>query len=131
MGWIADAQARCAAGRDAGFAYEADALEKAVQQVGATAMHLAGLAGQGDLGGAMGHATPFLELMGIVVLGLESLEQALAAKAVIARDGETPHLAGKALNLRFYARHVLPKVTALAKGIQADDGALKDERLFA
>ena len=131
MGWMADAQATCARGRDAGLAAEADLIEKAVQTTGATAMHLAGLGGAGNLAGAMVNATPFLELMGIVMLAVESLEQAIVAKAVIERDGENTHLAGKLLNVRFYVRNILPKATAISKSIQGDDYACLDERLFA
>ena len=87
--------------------------------------------GAGNLAGAMVNATPFLELMGIVMLAVESLEQAIVAKAVIERDGENAHLAGKLLNVRFYVRNILPKATAISKSIQGDDYACLDERLFA
>jgi alkylation response protein AidB-like acyl-CoA dehydrogenase len=131
MQWMQDANSTCAAGRAAGFEAEAAAIEKAVQQTGATAMHLSGLAMQGKLDEAMLHATPFLRQMGTVVLAVESLDQAIAAKALIDGGATSNHLKGKQLNLRFYVHNILPQATAIGKGIQSDDGAALDEALFA
>ena len=130
MEWIADAMGACARGKEAGFAVEAGALEKSINQLGATAMHLGALGAGGKLEQTMLHAVPFQRMFGTVLLGVEAMEQALVAKAMIDADGETPHLAGKALNLRFYTHNVLPLATAMGKGIQSDDGAALDERLF-
>jgi hypothetical protein len=131
MSWMQDGLAACEAARGEGLAAEAGAIDKALQQVGATAMFLGELGGQGKIDHAMLHATPFLRMMGTVVLALESLDQARAAKAAIAASSETPLLRGKLANIRFYVHNILPAATALGKGIQSDDGAALDEALFA
>jgi hypothetical protein len=94
-------------------------------------MFLGELGSQGKIDHAMLHATPFLRMMGTVVLALESLDQARAAQAAIASSSATPLLRGKLANLRFYVHNVLPSATALGKGIQSDDGAALDDALFA
>jgi hypothetical protein len=87
-----------------------------------------GRAGPPDL--ALVQAYPYLRLFGTVQLGVEALIQARVAARVIAEKGSTPHLAGKAANLRFYVRNLLPGATALAKAIQASDDSCLDPALF-
>jgi hypothetical protein len=130
MTWMQDAMAAAAKGREAGFDAEAGAIEKAIQQVGATAMHLSGLGMQGNLQRAMLNASPFLRQMGLVVLAVESLEQAVVAKGVIASGSENKSAATKVFNLRFYVHNVLPEATAIGRGIASDDGAALEEALF-
>jgi alkylation response protein AidB-like acyl-CoA dehydrogenase len=131
MGWMERAGHTAAAARAQGLGAEADAIERAVQGVGASAMHLGGLAGQGALPRAMLHASTFLRQMGVVVLALESLEQATVAARAIAAGDARPLLAGKLLNLRFYVGNLLPLATAAGKILTGDDGAALDEALFA
>ncbi len=119
--WMTDALADIEIGKAQGFGDEADALGKAVNALGATAMHLGMMAMSGKLDAALVMATPFLNLFGTVQLGLECLDQAAVAKRVITERGPTPHLEGKAHNLRFYVRNLLPHATALAKIIQSGD----------
>ena len=69
-------------------------------------------------------------LFGTIHLALEALQQARVAKRVIAERGETPHLKGKALNLRFFVANLLPQSIALAKAIQSSDDSCLDESLF-
>lgn len=126
MSWMQDAGETIAKAEAAGFGDQAGAVGKALQQIGATAMHLGGLAGQGQLPRALLGATPFLRAMGIVTLAIESLEQ-----AVVAKESGSALAGRKSVNLRFYVAHVLPEATALAKGIQADDGAALEEAAFA
>ena len=131
MGWMAQASELCNQGKAAGFEQAAATIEKSVQHLGASAMHLAGLGGAGKLNDAMLNATPFLDMFGTVALAVESLDQAIAAKAKIDAEGETPHLKGKLLNLQFYTAHILPAAVAKAKSIQSGDLSAMDEALFA
>ncbi len=130
MEWMADAQAEIARGAEAGFAAEAQALGKSVEALGAATMHLGGLAGAGNLRGAMLYATPYLKMFGTVQLGLEALQQARVAQAKIAERGSTPHLEGKLHNLRFYVSHLLPQAIAAGKTIRSGDESCLDEVLF-
>lgn len=131
MEWLQEANERVATGAAAGFEAEAGLLGKAIGNLGATAMHLGGLGMQGDLAGAMLQASPFLRQFGWVVLGLESLDQAVVAKRLLDGGADDAHLRGKALNLRFYVNNVLPQAVALGKSITNGDSSCLDEILFA
>ncbi|MFN7143479.1 MAG: acyl-CoA dehydrogenase [Myxococcota bacterium] len=112
---------------------EVAALERARDQLGQTAMYLGGLGMQGNLKGAMLQSYPFLTQFGTVVLGLHALWQArvaLEALATDVSDSDKKFYRGKVLNARFYAKNVLPKVTALAKSIQAGDESCMEDGLF-
>jgi alkylation response protein AidB-like acyl-CoA dehydrogenase len=130
MEWVQDAVADCALGRQEGFAAEADALEKAVQACGQTAMHLGAVGQSGNLDATLLHAYPFLQMMGWTQLGLEALHQARVAKKAISERGETPHRKGKLLNLTFYVANLLPQAIALAKRVQSSDATCLDPSLF-
>jgi len=130
MQWMQEAQEEIAAGTEAGFAEEAAILGKSIQSVGGAAMHLGGVAMQGSIEAAMQHATPFQRMFGTVLLGMEALHQAVAAKRLIDAQGESDFLAGKLLNLKFYVSNILPQAIALGKGIQSNDVSCLDERLF-
>jgi alkylation response protein AidB-like acyl-CoA dehydrogenase len=131
MEWMNDANSECRLAKEAGFAAEAEAVEKAVGQLAQTTMHLGGLGAQGRLDLALVQAYPYLRMFGTVQLGVEALIQARVAARVIAASGSTPHLAGKALNLKFYVRNLLPAATALAKSIQGSDDSCLDPSLFS
>ncbi len=130
MEWMQDAMGRIAEGKAAGFDKQAAALEKAVSNAGAAAMHLGQLGAKGDLKGTMLQATPFQRMMGVIVLGIESLNQARIAKALIAEKGETNHLIGKLRNVEFYCANILPEAVAIAKSVQVADDSCMDPRLF-
>jgi hypothetical protein len=126
--WMTEAQQAAMAAAFEGFGEEADAVTKAVNALGQTAMHLGMLGMQDKLGVALLQATPFLKMFGTVQLALEALDQAVVAKRIAAERGDTPHLRGKARNLRWYVRNVLPFAVAYAKVVQAsDDTALDPE----
>jgi len=131
MDWMQDANQEVGKAVEAGFAAEAEAVGKSIQALGAAAMHLAGVGGTGNVDGAMLQATPFQRMFGTVQLAIECLQQARIAKDVIAERGSTPHLASKALNLRFYVNHILPQAVALGKTIRSGDESCLDEALFA
>jgi alkylation response protein AidB-like acyl-CoA dehydrogenase len=130
MEWLQDAQKNLAAAGGEGFGDEAAAIGKAVNNLGASAMKLGGLGAQGKLETVMSQAVPFQKCFGNVLLALETLDQARVAKRIIERDGETPHLASKALNLKFYTANILPEAVAIAKAVQNADDSCLDERLF-
>ncbi len=128
MGWMQEANKLVARGKKAGFEAEAGALGKAIGHLGATAMFLGQLGLKGDLHAAMFHAYPFLRMFGMVVLGLESLDQALVAKDKIEAEAETPFLKAKLANLKFYVNYLLPPAIGLGKAIQSGDrSALEDD----
>ena len=115
----------------AGFTAEADQINKAMQNVAAAAMHIAGVAQSKNIDAAMLWAVTFQRAMGMVVLALECLDQAVAAKGVAAERGESAFLKGKVSNLRFFVAHLLPHAVADAKAIQSGDSSPLDEELFA
>ncbi len=129
--WMQEALAACMAAAFEGFGEEAEAVQKSVNALGQTAMTLGMLGMQDKLGAALLQATPFLKMFGTVQLALEALDQAVVAKRIIAERGETPHLRGKALNLKWYVRNVLPIATAYGKIIQGADETALDPGLFA
>jgi alkylation response protein AidB-like acyl-CoA dehydrogenase len=131
MQWMQEAQELCAKGEAAGFGASAGAINKAIQSLGAAAMHLGGKGMQGDLDGAMLYATPFLKMFGTVQLAIELLDQAIVARRVAGERGASAFLKGKELNVDFYVAHILPQATALGKTIQSNDASCLDAALFA
>ena len=113
---------------------EVSLIEKARDQLGQTAMHLGALGMQGNLRGAMLQSAPFLTMFGTVVLALHALWQARVAHAALAAgdlsDEDTRFYRGKMANLKFYARNVLPRATAIGKAIQNGDESCLEEGLF-
>ncbi len=112
---------------------EVSALERARDQLGATAMYLGSLGQNKNIRGAMLQATPFLNLFGTVVLGLHAVWQARVAHLAIeagAAGADLQFYKGKVANARFYAKNVLPRATALAKIIQSGDESCLEEGLF-
>ncbi len=131
MAWMAEAQAELAAATQEGLASQADAIGKALAQLGACAMHLGKTAGGGNVDGAFIYAVPLLRMLGTIQLAFEALEQARVAKRAIAAGRETALLRGKLLNLDFYVNHILPQAIALAKTVQSADESCLDPSLFA
>jgi alkylation response protein AidB-like acyl-CoA dehydrogenase len=130
MEWMQDASSFLASAASEGFEDESACLTKAVNALAATAMQLSALGGQGNLPGVFVQASPFQRMFGYVHLGLESLEQALVAKRIMADSGETTHLKSKLLNAKFYVANILPQAIALGKSIQVGDESCLDECLF-
>jgi alkylation response protein AidB-like acyl-CoA dehydrogenase len=131
MEWMQDVQGDLAAAAFDGFGEQAEAVNKALNELGAAAMHLGALGMQKKLDAAMLQAYPFLQMMGTVALGIEAIHQARVARRLIAERGETPHLAGKLLNLDWYVKVTLPMATALGKAVQSGAEAPLDPRLFS
>lgn len=131
MMWMQDMQAHIATGKEMGFGKQADALEKAVNAVAASAMHIGQVGQSGKVDAAMLYAVPFMHALGYTQMGIEALDQAMVAKRLVDADKETTFLKGKRLNLDFYVAHILPKVVSLAKTVQSADESCLDESLFA
>jgi alkylation response protein AidB-like acyl-CoA dehydrogenase len=131
MDWMQDGLKECALAKGEGFVAEAEALEKVVNATGAAAMHLGAIGMQGKLDAALLQAYPFLQMMGNVHLGLECLNQARAAKRIMAAEGATPHRQAKLANLKFYVANLLPMAMAHGKRVQSGDESALDEALFA
>ena len=115
------------------FNDEIGALEKARDQLGGTAMHLGALGMAGNIKGAMLQSSPFLTLFGTVVLGLHAAWQARIAWAAIQNGADGEDLAfykGKVAIFKYYSKNILPRATALAKGIQAGDESCLEDGLF-
>jgi alkylation response protein AidB-like acyl-CoA dehydrogenase len=134
MSWLQGVNEVFEESADRGFDDAIAALGKARDSLGAAAMHLGGLGMQGNLDGAMYHATPFLELFGTVALGIEALKQARIAHDALQAEGlgesEGRFYRGKLANLTFYVNHVLPKAVALSKSIRSGDTSSLAEDLF-
>ena len=135
MNWLAEANGEIDRCKEAGVLPEVvTAIEKARDNLGATAMHLGGLGMQGNVKGAMLHASPFLTQFGTVVLGLHALWQARIADGILkagTAKGDENFYKGKLLNATFYAHNILPNATAIGKSIQSGDESCLDEALFA
>jgi alkylation response protein AidB-like acyl-CoA dehydrogenase len=118
-----------------GFEAQIQSLEKARDSMGACAMHLGQIGMAGNIKAALLHATPFLQLMGHLVLGMHSLEQAVVAQQKLNEgghsDSDTRFYKGKVLNLSFYVNNTLPKAFALSKVIRSGDESALDSVLFA
>ena len=135
MQWLDETNKRIETAKATGaFEKEIVALEKARDSMGACAMHLGQLGMAGNLKAALLHATPFLQIMGHVVLGVHSLEQAVVAHEKLAEgnhtDSDTTFYKGKILNLSYYVNNTLPKAIALSKVIRSGDESALDEVLF-
>ena len=130
MAWMNKAQATLKEAAGEGFAAQSEALGKAVGQLGAAAMHLGQLAGGGKIEPAFLQAVPFLKTFGVVLLGLEALDQARVAKKLIAERGASPLLQRKLLGVDFYVAHILPQAVAYAKTVTSSDESPLDESIF-
>ncbi len=132
MNWMQQTNTEIAAARATGVLdAECDAVQKSVGFLGAAAMHLGKLGMEGDLEGAMLQATPFLELFGLVVLGVHALEQAQVAHVRSQNNaGDADFYKGKILNLKWYCATRLPTAVALSKAILASDNSCMHETLF-
>ncbi len=128
--WMQATEKELRAGAKAGFIQQSAALTKAVQALGAAAMHLANLGRTRKIETAMLQATPFLRMFGTVLLGVEAMDQALIAKQKIDTEGESTFLKGKLHNLDFYVSSLLPQAIALGKTIRSGDETCLDPALF-
>jgi alkylation response protein AidB-like acyl-CoA dehydrogenase len=131
MEWMADAQKQLQEAGKEGFGSQAGAINRAIGQLGASAMHLGQLAGARKVDVAFLQAVPFLKTFGCTLLAMEALDQARVAKKLIAAHGqERPLWVRKLLGLDFYVNHVLPLAVAWAKTVQSGDESALDSRVF-
>ena len=133
MQWIQESGEELQAAREMGLNDQADALDKAIQSVGATAMHLAALGGTGNLASVMLQASPLLEMMAIVVLALHGLTQARVASHALeagASGSDVAFYRGKILGLDYTIANILPRAIGLGRSIRAGDESCLDEALF-
>jgi hypothetical protein len=83
MDWMAEAAwSSVASARPRASRRSPTELEKAINHLAATAMHLGQLGAKGNDRRRLLQAVPFLQMFGTVHLGLEALDQARAAKKV-------------------------------------------------
>jgi alkylation response protein AidB-like acyl-CoA dehydrogenase len=131
--WIQEAGEDLQRARAIGLTDQADALDKAIQAVGATAMHLGAVGAADNLAGVMLQATPFLEMMGTVVLGLHALTQACVSSEALnagATGSDVAFYRSKILGLDFYVANTLPRAIGLGKSIRSSDESCLNEMLF-
>ena len=132
MEWMADSQKELQEAGKEGFGSQAAAINRAIGQLGASAMHLGQLAGNRKIDTAFLQAVPFLKTFGYTLLAMEALDQARVAKKLIAAHGqERPLWVRKIAGLDFYINHVLPLAVAWAKTVQSGDESALDPRVFA
>jgi alkylation response protein AidB-like acyl-CoA dehydrogenase len=131
MEWMADAQKELQEAGKEGFGAQAGAINRAIGQLGASAMHLGKLAGDRKIDVAFLQAVPFLKTFGCTLLAMEALDQARVAKKLIAAHGqERPLWVRKIAGLDFYVNHILPLAVAWAKTVQSGDESALDARVF-
>ncbi|MCA9708313.1 MAG: acyl-CoA dehydrogenase [Myxococcales bacterium] len=132
MEWMADTQILLQEAGKEGFGAQAGAIQRAIGQLGASAMHLGKLAGDRKIDTAFLQAVPFLKTFGYTLLAMEALDQARVAKKLIAEHGEEkPLWVRKLAGLDFYVNSVLPQAVAWAKAVQSGDESPLDDRVFA
>ena len=127
--WLIDATGQIGRASAAGFAKEAEQVGKSVAKLAEAAQHLGAQAASGNVELAFCHGVPFLKAFGVVLLGLEALDQARVS-AALAASGDSRAL-HKGLNLRFYVAHVLPQAVAYCRTVLASDDSCLDPELFA
>jgi hypothetical protein len=130
MEWMADSQRELQEAGKEGFGTQAGAINRAIGQLGASAMHLGQLAGNRKIDTAFLQAVPFLKTFGYTLLAMEALDQARVAKKLIAAHGERPLWVRKLAGLDFYINHLLPLAVAWAKTVQSGDESPLDPRVF-
>ncbi|MBA17067.1 MAG: acyl-CoA dehydrogenase [Sphingomonas sp.] len=94
-------------------------LEKAMGDMQAATMWMAqnGFKNPNDVGAA---AYPYMELTGVVAIGLMWLRMATAAQAALADgDSDTKFLETKLVTARYYADRILPRTASLRSQIEA------------
>ncbi|MBL9102715.1 MAG: acyl-CoA dehydrogenase [Myxococcales bacterium] len=128
--WMGEANTAVEEAGKAGFGDAGAAMGKAMHSLAGAAMHLAGLGKARRVEGAMLQATPFTRMFGLVLLGLEALDQAVVARRLQHDRPDDPRLAGKLRNLEFYIANVLPQAIALGKTITSGDESCLDPALF-
>lgn len=128
MTWMKEVQeeVKLAKAHDS-IAKEAAAIDKSVNILGSSAMHLGGLGQGGNLHGAMLMATPFLDMFGNIILAKHALRQ---ARIALEKGNGDSYYSGKVLNLKFYVSTFLPHAIALGKQITSSDESCLDESLF-
>jgi alkylation response protein AidB-like acyl-CoA dehydrogenase len=132
MEWMSDAQRELQEAGKEGFGAQAGAINRAIGQLGASAMHLGKLAGDRKIDVAFLQAVPFLKTFGYTLLAMEALDQARVAKKLIAEHGEErPLWVRKIAGLDFYVNHLLPLAVAWGKTVQSGDESALDPRVFA
>ncbi|MGC6509723.1 MAG: acyl-CoA dehydrogenase [Myxococcota bacterium] len=128
MTWMQEVQKEVSAAKaHDSITAEADAVNKALQFLGQSAMHLGGVAQGGNIAGSMLQAMPFLDQFGNVVLANHALRQ---ARIAIEKGDDSNFYKGKVLNLKFYVNNILPQSVALGKQITSKDESCLDEALF-
>jgi alkylation response protein AidB-like acyl-CoA dehydrogenase len=131
MEWMSDAQRELQEAGKEGFGDQAGAINRAIGQLGASAMHLGKLAGDRKIDVAFLQAVPFLKTFGYTLLAMEALDQARVAKKLIAEHGEErPLWVRKIAGLDFYVNHLLPQAVAWGKTVQSGDQSALDPRIF-
>ena len=109
------------------------AVRKATEALGASAMHLGGLAAGGQVAPAMLHSVPFLNQFGNVALAHQTLIQARIATERLAAgpdEGDARFYRAKILNAHFYCANILPESIALGRVIRSGDASCLDTSIF-
>lgn len=134
MNWLGELGEEVARCKDVpSLTKAAKELEKAQNQLGASAMHLGALGMQGKLKAAMLQATPFLDQFGTIALGMHALTQARVAQEALdngATGDDERFYKGKVLNAQFYMANILPRIVSLGRTITSNDESCLDEALF-
>jgi len=109
-----------------------DALQEAIDTVGALTMHLGGLGMSGNVDGMLLHSSDYLELFSIVVVAWQWLGQARAAQEGLAKvdagsDAEAFYR-GKLCAAQYWIHTELPRVEGLAALCQSGEDSYAQMR---
>ncbi|QIG80611.1 acyl-CoA dehydrogenase C-terminal domain-containing protein [Stakelama tenebrarum] len=110
--------------KDEKLAEFAGKLEKALGDMQASTMWLAanGMKNPNDAGAA---AYPFMEMTGVVAIGLMWLRMATAAQGSLGEDGaDTKFLETKLVTARYYADRILPRTASLRAQVEAGSDSI-------
>jgi len=103
---------------------QAEKLGTALKTVGETTMHLAGVAGKGDIEQYMYAAASYIKIFSPMVIGWLLLWQAVIAKKALDKgvgEADTKFYKGKIAAARFYINHEMPHIEANAQVIKSNE----------
>lgn len=105
----------------------ADKVQAAMNEVGATLMHLAGVGLSGDIPLYVANATAFLDMFSRLIMAWQLLIQAAAAqRALDAGAAEEAFYRGKIETARFYVNQELPHALATAAVLRENERTALD-----
>ena len=103
-----------------------DKVEAAMNDVVGATMHLAGIAGGGDIPHYMSFATPYLEMFSQLVVSWQFLWQSTVAQKAVDAGADDSFYKSKLATARYYINNVLPYAQTTAQIIKSSERTALD-----